>query len=151
MRTGIPMDIVFYKSAPEVTLGVAGGEIAMGIAGIPPIAGLLKDGRLRAIGWTGVRRVEAYPSVPTVSESGVPGFVIGLKAGFHAHKATPPELVQRLSRDLSAALAEPDVVALISAGGARALSSTPEEYAKMIQADIDLLEPAAQRVAGRGK
>ncbi len=95
--------------------------------------GNLQAGNLRAIATAGAERLSLMPSVPTIGESGLPGFEAVLHYGLMAPAGTPADIVTRLNDELRKAVALDDVRARIAADGGDALTSTPEQYA----ADID--------------
>jgi len=136
-RTGLRMQHVPYKGMAQIATDVASGQVAAGLSGLGSIAGFLKEGRIRALAWSGSARFAALPDVPTFAEAGVPDFVVGIQGGFFAHKATPRELIERLARDLGEAARAPEVVELVTRAGAIAVGSTPEEFARAAQKDIE--------------
>lgn len=150
-RTGIRMQHAPFKGMVQITQSVVAGDVAAAVSGLGSIAGFLKDGRIRGLAWTGPKRFQGLPHVPTFAEAGVPDFVVGIKAGFFAHKDTPRELLMRLSRDLSDAARSPDVVEFVSRAGAVAVGSTPEEFAQAAQRDIELFGRIAKEASARGK
>ena len=88
--------------------------------------------------------------MPTFAQAGVADYVLTIKAGFYVHKATQPELVQRLSRDLAEALRQPEVANLITHAGAIPVGSTPEAFSMAVQRDIEMFSKVARNVAARG-
>jgi tripartite-type tricarboxylate transporter receptor subunit TctC len=94
--------------------------------------GNLQAGNLRAIATAGPSRLSLMPDIPTIAESGLPGFEAVLHYGLMAPAGTPVEAIARLSRELRNAVNEPDVKARILADGGDPLPSTPQEYASDI-------------------
>ena len=113
------------------------GMIAMHVqiyfSSLPPAVGLVKDGKLRALGVTSLKRSVSFPDVPTVAEQGLPGFEAVLHYGIVAPAGTPRPIIDKLNAVLRAALADPKVHGHIATEGAEPLPSSPDEYA----ADID--------------
>jgi tripartite-type tricarboxylate transporter receptor subunit TctC len=102
---------------------------------IPPAFGNLKAGTLRPLAVTSAKRSSHFPDVPTVAESGLPGFEADLYYGLLAPAGTPRPIVERLNKELRAALAQPDVQARIANDAAEPLSSSPEEHAALLDRD----------------
>jgi tripartite-type tricarboxylate transporter receptor subunit TctC len=100
---------------------------------IPVALGNIKAGTLRGIAITSAKRSGLLPDIPTLAESGVPGFDVALRYGLVAPAGTPPSVIARLNKELNAALAAEDVKSRLETEGAEALPGTPEAYA----ADID--------------
>jgi tripartite-type tricarboxylate transporter receptor subunit TctC len=96
----------------------------------------VQTGRLRALGVTSPKRVAGAPAVPTIAESGLPGYEVAGWYGLVAPAATPKEIVARLSAQVSAAMRAPDVVKRYSTEGADPVGSTPELFAEVITRDI---------------
>src|SRR6185312_12525752 len=95
--------------------------------------GNVKAGTLRALAITSANRSSLLPDLPTIAESGVPGFDVALRYGLVAPAGTPPAIITRLNKELNAALASDDVKQRLATEGAEALPDTPADYA----ADID--------------
>jgi tripartite-type tricarboxylate transporter receptor subunit TctC len=133
---GIDVIIVPYKgNAPAVTATMS-GEVSLIFGGIAQSQKLVEAGRLRAIAVSGVRRSSAMPNVPTVAESGVPGFEAGSWYGLLAPAATPRAIVDRLNREVLRALKLPDVRERLLSEAFEIPLDTPEEFAAHIRADI---------------
>ena len=96
---------------------------------IPVALGNIKAGTLRALAIASARRTSLLPDLPTVAESGVPGFEVALRYGLAVPAGTPPAIIARLNKELNAALAAEDVKARLATEGAEALPGTPEAYA----------------------
>ena len=125
---GITMIHVPYKGAGAATIGVVGGEvqalITATVAAIPSI----RAGSVVALAVTGAQRSPALPDVPTIAESGFPGYDADGWYGILAPAKTPQPIVDQLYRDIAAAMKDPDVVAKISALGVRVVASSPQEF-----------------------
>jgi tripartite-type tricarboxylate transporter receptor subunit TctC len=134
-RTGVRMSHVPYKGGgPAVTDLIAGHIPCLVTAistGLPP----LQSGRARAIAVTGEKRASAVPDVPTVAESGVKGYVATNWYGLLAPAKTPAAIVERLNRELVAALKSPDVVQQLKDRGIDASPSSPSEFTAFIRAE----------------
>ena len=109
MRAGIEMTHVPYKgSAPSVSALVA-DEVQVSFGAMSAFDGLVKQGRLRPLAVTTATRFPQLPDVPTVSESGLPGFDVDIWYGLLAPAKTPPAIVKKLSDDLARVMADPDL------------------------------------------
>lgn len=97
----------------------------------------VKAGRSRALAVTSLKRSPAAPDIPTVSESGVPGFDEGGHHGIVAPAGVPKEIIAKLSRDIVTAMRSPEITKRLSVEGAEVIASTPGEYGAMIGRDIE--------------
>jgi tripartite-type tricarboxylate transporter receptor subunit TctC len=130
---GIDVTIIPYKGTAALTTDLLGGHVGIGFNVIAPAMGSLKSGALRPLAVAGPQRSGLFPDVPTVSESGLPGFEAVLHYGLLAPSRTPKDIVARLNNELRALLDSADVRERIAAEGGDALASSAEQYA----ADID--------------
>jgi tripartite-type tricarboxylate transporter receptor subunit TctC len=131
--SGAEMTIIPYKGTAALTTDLLGGHVPVGFNVIAPAMGSLQSGSLRAIAVAGPTRSSLFPEVPTVDESGLPGFEAVLHYGLLAPAGTRKEIIARLNMELRALVAAPDVRERIAAEGGDPLPSSPEQYA----ADID--------------
>lgn len=134
---GIDFATITYKGTGPLTNDLLGGHVPIAFNVLAPAMGNLQAGTLRAIATAGPVRLSLLPAVPTIAESGLPGFEAVLHYGLMAPAGTPGDIIARLNRALTQALNEPDVKARIAADGGDPLPSTPQEYA----ADIAKEEP----------
>jgi tripartite-type tricarboxylate transporter receptor subunit TctC len=134
---GVDFTIVTYKGTGPLTNDLLGGHVPIAFNVLAPAIGNLQAGNLRAIATAGPTRLSLLPDVPTIAESGLPGFEAVLHYGLMAPAGTPADIIARLNGVLRAAVSEPDVKARILADGGDPLPSTPQEYA----ADIAREEP----------
>jgi tripartite-type tricarboxylate transporter receptor subunit TctC len=134
---GVDFTIVTYKGTGPLTNDLLGGHVPIAFNVLAPAMGNLQAGNLRAIATAGPGRLSLLPDVPTIAESGLPGFEAVLHYGLMAPAGTPADIIARLNGVLRAAVSEPDVKARILADGGDPLPSTPQEYA----ADIAREEP----------
>jgi tripartite-type tricarboxylate transporter receptor subunit TctC len=107
-QAGIRLNEISYRSSAQAVIDVMEGRVEMQFSTLPPAVPQLKAGKLRALATTGVRRVPALPDVPTLGESGFPGFDVALWIGIAAPAGTPPDIVATLNREITAILSEPD-------------------------------------------
>jgi len=130
---GIELTHIPYKGSGPALTDLLGGHVQIYFSSLPPAIGLVKDGKLRALGVTGLRRSASFPDVPTVAEQGLPGFEAVLHYGIVAPAGTPRPIIDKLNASLRAALGDSKVHDHIATEGAEPLPTSPDEYA----ADID--------------
>jgi tripartite-type tricarboxylate transporter receptor subunit TctC len=138
MLTGIDMQHVPFKGSAQAISDVIGGQIAMSFENIVVASPFVKNGRLKALGVTSAKRASALPSVPTMAESGVPGFEAVGWFGVVAPAATPKDIIAKLNGEMVRMLSSPDVKERISSLGAEAVSTTPEGMDQFNRAQIEL-------------
>ena len=134
-ETGVKLQHVPYKGNGPAMGDLLGGHIPMMFVPIPVAIGNVKAGTLRGLAITTAKRSGLLPDLPTLAESGVPGFDVALRYGLMAPTGTPPAVIARLNRELNAALATEDVKQRLATEGAEALPGTPEAYAADVDAD----------------
>src|SRR5580693_8392261 len=139
---GLKLTHVPYKGTGPAITDLLGGHIPMMFTPIPTAHGQAEAGLLRALAVTSAQRSSLLPDLPTVAESGLPGYEAALRYGLVAPAATPRPIVERLNKELRVALMADDVRQRLAADGAEVLPSTPEEYA----ADIDREETTWSKV-----
>ena len=138
MLTGIDMQHVPYKGSAQAIGDVIGGQIAMSFENIVVASPFVKSGRIKALAVTSAKRAGALPSIPTIAESGVPGFEAIGWFGVVAPAATPKEVIAKLNGELVRALATPEIKERISSLGAEVVSTTPEGLDQFNRAQIAL-------------
>jgi len=132
----IKLTHVPYRGSGPAQSDLIAGHVPMAITTVPPAIAQIRSGLLRAVAVTGDTRLAILPDVPTVTESGVPGYVAVIHYGMVAPAGTPRPIVERLNAELNAALKSDDVRARIADEGGDPLAGTPEQQA----ADIDAEE-----------
>jgi tripartite-type tricarboxylate transporter receptor subunit TctC len=138
MLTGIDMQHVPFKGSAQAISDVIGGQIAMSFENIVVASPFVKNGRLKALAVTSAKRASALPSVPTMAESGVPGFEAIGWFGVVAPAATPKDIIMKLNSEMARMLSSPDVKERISSLGAEVVSTTPEGMDQFNRAQIAL-------------
>ncbi|MGZ5081193.1 MAG: Bug family tripartite tricarboxylate transporter substrate binding protein [Usitatibacter sp.] len=128
-NAGIKLTHVPYKGASQAALGVAAGEVPVAFQGLATVAGLVRGGKARLIGVTTKAPLPQFPGVPTVSESGLPGFEFNSWFTVMAPAGTPKEIVARLNAEILKALADPEVREKLRDQGLTIRASSPEELA----------------------
>jgi len=129
---GLKFTHIPYKSSGSAMSDLIGGHNLVQFTPIPAARGPLDGGLIRALAVTGLKRSSLLPDVPTVAESGLPGFDVSLRYGVVAPAGTPRPIVERLNKDLRAALGSDDVRKRIINDGGEPLAGTPEDYAEVI-------------------
>ena len=127
--TGINATIVSYKGTGPLTNDLVGGHIPIAFNTIAPALGNLQAGQLRAIAVAGRTRSSLLPDVPTVAESGLPGFEAAVRYGVLAPAGTPRPIIERINMELRAMVGSDEMRARIAAQGGEPLAATPDEYA----------------------
>ena len=135
-QAGIDLVHITYKGVPQIIGALLSGEIQV-YFNVPISAiGQIRAGKMRAFGVTKSERLAMLPEVPTIAEAGLPGFeAIGWN-GILAPAATPRALIERLHREIVAALRNPEVLAQLTAQGIEPVGSTPEEFGQIIRVDV---------------
>lgn len=125
-----------FKGAAPAAIAVMSGEIDFAFGATIGLLGNVRAGKLRAVAVTGTTRFAELPQVPTVAESGVPGYSATGWYGFYATGGTAPEIVRRLYNESVRALGAPDVKERLAKSGNEYVMSPPEEFVAFIRAEI---------------
>ena len=133
---GVKMIHVPFKGSSPGTLSVMAGETDLMFSNTLPALPSVKSGRLRALGITALRRSAIMPDVPTVAESGLPGFDVQQVYGLLAPAGTPRDVVRRLNQEIAKVMQAEDIRSRLLADGSEVLVSTPEELERVILAEI---------------
>src|SRR5437773_94560 len=126
-NAGIILTHVPYKGATQAALDVASGQVPVAFQGLATVASLVNGGKLKLIGVTTPARLSQFPDVPTVAESGLPGFEFNSWFAIMAPAGTPSEIVTRLNAEIAKALADPEVREKLTAQGLTIRGSSPQE------------------------
>ena len=132
-QAGVNLLHVPYKGLGPAITDLLGGQIQVVFADVGLVTAHLKAGRLRGLAITSAARSSMLPDLPTVSESGVPGYAAGTWYGVFAPAGTPGAIVARLSEEVRRALALPEVRAALVAQGVEAAGNSPEQYAVFLR------------------
>ena len=128
--------VVPYKGASTEMIDLIGGQIDLGIEPTSVVLSRLRDGTVRALATTTAQRLPEIPDVPTLIESGVPGFVASSWTGLVAPPGTPQPIVAKLNAAVNDGLNSPDLQAKLKALGAEGKPGTPADFAAFITAEV---------------
>jgi len=134
--TGAKLTHVPYKGVNLAMQDVIAGRIDLVVIGVPAAAPHVKAGRLRALAAIAPQRLPALPEVPTVAEAGLPGFEVTTWYGVLAPAGTPRPIIARLNAELVKVMHSPEMKERLAAIGTDPVTTTPEEFAAYIQAEI---------------
>ena len=133
---GVDMVHVPYKGSGQAVIDLLGGQVQMMFSGMSSVMQHIKAGKLRALAVTGAQRSPAVPDVPTIAESGFPGFEATAWYGVLAAARTPKTIVNRLHDEIVRALALPDVKERLNNVGFELVGGTPDEFTAFIKSEI---------------
>ena len=137
LTTGIKMTHVAYKGEQPAMTDLMGNQIPLAFANLPTAWPLVKGGKLQVLAITSAIRSPTAPDVPTVAESGVPGFEAATWFGVVAPRSTPKEIIDKLSAEISKALESPQVRQSMEAQGLILYKSTPSQFDKHIAVEYE--------------
>jgi len=138
LRTMTGTDIVHvpYKGTGPALTAMLSGEIQMQLIGISSVVPHMKSGRMRALAVSGAKRSTAAPDVPTVAESGVPGYVFDVWYGMLFPAGTPRALVAKSNAEINRVLKAPALAQRFAGVGVEPAGTTPDAFASMLKAEI---------------
>ena len=134
-REGIEMQHVPYRGMPQALTDVIGGQIDCVFADPASAQGLVQDGKLRALAVTSSRRLETMPNLPTIAESGLPGYELTAWVGVFVRAKTTPEIIARLNDPVTAFVNGAEARNYLATIGATPFPSTPQELGAFQEAD----------------
>lgn len=126
-----------YKGGGPAITAVLSGEVSALINNMIPTVQQVKAGRLRALGVTSRTRSNAVPDVPTIAESGLPGFEAVAWFGLFAPARTPLAIIDKLHADFARVLKLPEIRQLLESQGAEAVANSPKEFGQIVRADLE--------------
>ena len=133
---GVQLTHVAYKGVAQATTDLIAGQIQMSFNSTSTALVHMQAGRVRGLGISTAIRSSAAPGVPTIAESGLPGFDASIWQGIFVPARTPPEIIARLNREIVATLGASEIKDQLGVQGLDALPSTPEQFAAFIKAEI---------------
>ncbi|HYC48113.1 MAG TPA: tripartite tricarboxylate transporter substrate binding protein [Burkholderiales bacterium] len=125
-----------YKGGAPAVTDLVGGHVQLMFNNLISVMALSKQGRLRALAITSLKRSPLLPDLPTVSEAGVPGYESASWYGAVAPANTPPQIIATLNREMVKAIKSPEISNKLTTEGAQVIGNSPEEFAKYLRADI---------------
>ena len=134
--SGTKMLHVPYKGAAPALTDLIAGQTQLVFTSLPSISQHIRAGTVKGLAVTGSKRAQAFKDIPTIAESGYPGFVINSWFGMFAPKGTPPAVIKQINADIKKILEEKDTMDRFSVLGAEPHESTPQELSAMLHADI---------------
>jgi tripartite-type tricarboxylate transporter receptor subunit TctC len=134
--TGVKWLHIPYKGGGPGLIALFSGEVSLYFGNVPTVIRQARDGKVRAVATTGLKRTPAAPEIPTVAESGVPGYEVTTAYGVAAPAKTPRPIIERLHADAVRALNSPDVQERLKNLGADPVGNTPEQYTAFMQNEI---------------
>lgn len=134
--TDTKMTHIPYKGSAPATMAILAGEIDVLFDNIPNSLPQLKAGKMKAIAVTGTQRSVLFPSIPTVAESGVPGYEVNVWFGMQLPGGTPKPLVERMNRDIVRVLKEPDIIKRFREQGVEVIASSPAAFSQLVQSEV---------------
>jgi tripartite-type tricarboxylate transporter receptor subunit TctC len=132
----IEMVHVPYRGTAQAAIDLMEGRVDMQFGTIPPSIGNIRDGRLRAIGITGVVRNPTLPDVPTIAESGLPGYESSLWQGYVMPARTPPGIIAKANREVTSVLNDAGIRAALTEQGVEPEPGPPEALGDRMRADV---------------
>ena len=133
---GVDIVHVPYKGQAAALNDLLGGQISFMFANPVTTLPQVRSGKLRALAMTGMSRFAGAPEIPTVAESGVPGYEAETWFGIAAPSGTPEAIVSKLSAELQKVMNSKDVRGALESQGAVVIASSPEDFGKRIRSDI---------------
>jgi len=134
---GVDMTHVPYKGSAPAIADLIGGQVQVMFDNLPSSLPQIKAGKLRAIAVTSAQRAPALPEVPTIAESGLPGFEASSWFGLVAPAGTPPAIIARINAEVNQWLQSPEAKEKLLAQGAAAAGGSPEQFAAYISAETE--------------
>jgi tripartite-type tricarboxylate transporter receptor subunit TctC len=134
--TGTKLQHVPYKGIGAASTDLLSGQVQVMFNAAAALLVHTRSGRMRALGIGSLQRIQAIPDIPTLSESGVPGYQSGSWYGFVAPAGTPRAIVDRLSRETAAAVKSPDISSKLTAEANLVIGSSPEEFSAHIKGEL---------------
>jgi len=143
-QTGTFVVHVPYRGTAPAVNDLMAGQIQLLFTGAPPVMAAIRAGQLRALAVSSRKRLAALPEVPTVAESGYPGFEADQWYGVVAPAGTPADIVGRLNAQINQSLASPELQRRLQAEGAVAMPSSPEAFGRLMAQELERWRPVVR-------
>lgn len=143
-QANVKMTHVPYRGSGPALSDLIAGQVQVMFANVPGTLQHVKSGKLRVLAATGDRRASSLPDVPTISESGLPGFQAATWFGVLAPAGTPRDIVAKLNNEMGKALASPDLVEHLRNEGADVVGGTPDQFRTFLKAEVDRWGPVVK-------
>jgi tripartite-type tricarboxylate transporter receptor subunit TctC len=147
--TKIDIQHVPYKGSPAFVADLIGGQVSAGYDNVLSSAPHIRSGRLRAIAVSGAKRSPSFPEVPTVAESGLPGYDVTVWQALLAPAGTPRDVVARLHAEVVAGMQKPDVRERMTALGVEIIAGTPAQLGTFIRSELDKFRKVVEASGAR--
>ena len=147
LKSTAQLDVVHvpYKGIPEALTDTLTGRVQFFMTPPVTLGTLVKDGKVRALGVTGRKRVPSFPDIPTIAEVGVPGFVWESWAGILAPSKTPRAVIDKLNREITAILKQPETEQRFLALGTEPAPGTPAAFDKLVASEMTRVMELARK------
>ena len=136
VMSGIDMLHVPFKGAAPAIVALLGGEVDLAILDTPPLLPHIRSGKLRALAAASEKRSRVLPQLPTLAESGLPGYHASSWHGMFAPAGTPRDIVNKLHTEVAHIVKQPDVTERLYAQGVEPVANTPTEFVEFIKSEI---------------
>lgn len=145
----VKMVLIGYKGAGPVVIDLLAGQLHLASLGVPTVLPQVQAGKVRVIAVTSTTRSPLLPAVPTVSESGLPGYDVNSWYGMYSAAGTPGIIVAKLNAEIAAVLKAPDVLERLSSLGAQPAPTSPEEFGRITRDEIKRWAKVVQESGAR--
>lgn len=135
-ESGIKMLHVPYRGVAPAITDVIGGQVDSAFSSVPSVLQMVRSGNVRALAISSARRISAAPEIPTIAESGFPGFDVNPWWGILAPAGTDMAIVRKISGDVDSILRTKEMIDFLAAQGAEPFINSPEEFLKILEADV---------------
>ncbi len=137
LMAGVDIVHVPYKSGPQAMNDLIGGQISIYMGGIPVQLPMIKAGKVRPLGTSGLKRSPLLPDVPTIAEAGVPGYEVDVWYGLFAPRGTPKPVINRIATEVRRIMQAPDMQERWTAVGVEPAGTDSLEFARRFSAEIE--------------
>jgi tripartite-type tricarboxylate transporter receptor subunit TctC len=147
----VQIGLVPYRGTAPVVTDLIGGHVGLGIVDPPPAQAAIREGKMRPLAVSSLRRFPFFPEIPTFDEQGLKGYQVTGWFGLVAPGATPRDVVAKLNAAVVATLKDPDVAQRIRTVGMEPLPMAPAEFQAFIDSEIDKISKVLEKAGGAPK